>query len=58
MRAGHAPTRFFDLSYPHRWRLPLEDRLRVGPPGRMFMFGGVGMAATSQTCIVRRHDPR
>jgi acyl-CoA thioesterase len=45
------PTRFFDLSAthnPHRWYLPLEERLCVGPPGRMFMFGGVGMAAAIQ----------
>jgi acyl-CoA thioesterase-2 len=33
---------------PHRWYLPLEDSLCVGPPGRSFMFGGVGMAAAIQ----------
>jgi acyl-CoA thioesterase len=39
---------FFDLKAthnPHRWYLPLEAGLCVGPPGRSFMFGGVGMAA-------------
>ena len=30
---------------PHRWYLPLEESLCVGPPGRAFMFGGVGLAA-------------
>ncbi len=30
---------------PHRWVLPLTDRLCVGPPGASFMFGGVGLAA-------------
>jgi len=39
---------FFDLRAthnPHRWYLPLSEDLCVGPPGRTFMFGGVGMAA-------------
>jgi acyl-CoA thioesterase len=39
---------FFDLRAthnPHRWWLPLSEDLCVGPPGRAFMFGGVGMAA-------------
>ena len=39
---------FFDLRAthnPHRWFLPLTPELCVGPPGRAFMFGGVGMAA-------------
>jgi acyl-CoA thioesterase-2 len=39
---------FFDLRAthnPHRWYLPLTPELCVGPPGRNFMFGGVGMAA-------------
>ena len=30
---------------PHRWFLPLTERLCVGPPGNAFMFGGVGLAA-------------
>ena len=30
---------------PHRWFLPLQDNLCVGPPGKLFMFGGVGLAA-------------
>jgi acyl-CoA thioesterase len=39
---------FFDLRAthnPHRWFLPLTPTLCVGPPGRAFMFGGVGMGA-------------
>jgi acyl-CoA thioesterase II len=39
---------FFDLRAthnPHRWFLPLTESLCVGPPGKTFMFGGVGMAA-------------
>jgi acyl-CoA thioesterase len=31
---------------PHRWFLPLHEGLCVGPPGRSFMFGGVGLAAS------------
>ena len=30
---------------PHRWYLPLHEGLCVGPAGRAFMFGGVGLAA-------------
>jgi acyl-CoA thioesterase-2 len=30
---------------PHRWFLPLSQSLCVGPPGQLFMFGGVGLAA-------------
>ena len=48
---------FFDLHAthnPHRWFLPLSDGLCVGPPGKAFMFGGVGMgaaiAALERTC--------
>jgi acyl-CoA thioesterase len=48
---------FFDLRAthnPHRWFLPLSPELCVGPPGRAFMFGGVGMgaaiAALERTC--------
>jgi acyl-CoA thioesterase len=48
---------FFDLRAthnPHRWYLPLSEDLCVGPPGRVFMFGGVGMgaaiAAMERTC--------
>lgn len=39
---------FFDLTpthNPHRWYLPVEPRICVGPPGNEFMFGGVGMAS-------------
>jgi acyl-CoA thioesterase-2 len=38
---------FFDLQAthnPHRWFLPVTPAICVGPPGRKFMFGGVGMA--------------
>ena len=40
------PTPFFDLTAthnPHRWYLPLTESLCVGPAGRNFMFGGVGL---------------
>ena len=30
---------------PHRWFLPLDESLCVGPPDKLFMFGGVGLAA-------------
>jgi acyl-CoA thioesterase len=33
---------------PHRWYLPLNEHLCVGPAGRAFMFGGVGLAAAIQ----------
>lgn len=39
---------FFDLRAthnPHRWYLPLDGSVCVGPPGDPFMFGGVGMAS-------------
>ena len=42
---------FFDLHAthnPHRWYLPLTESLCVGPVGRNFMFGGVGLAAAVQ----------
>jgi len=48
---------FFDLRAthnPHRWFLPVEPEICVGPPGNLFMFGGVGMAsavaAMERTC--------
>ena len=51
------PTPFFDLRgshNPHRWHLPLTPEVCVGPPGNMFMYGGVGLAASisalEQTC--------
>ena len=38
----------------HRWFLPLEEAHCVGPKGRRFMFGGIGMgaaiAAMERTC--------
>lgn len=39
---------FFDLRpthNPHRWYLPLTPDVCVGPPGELFMFGGVGLAS-------------
>lgn len=39
---------FFDLTpthNPHRWFMPVQPRICVGPPGNEFMFGGVGMAS-------------
>lgn len=39
---------FFDLRSthnPHRWYLPIEPNICVGPEGNRFMFGGVGMAS-------------
>jgi len=45
------PTPFFTLTAthnPHRWFLPLSEELCVGPAGRTFMFGGVGLAAAIQ----------
>lgn len=48
---------FFDLRAthnPHRWHLPLDPSVCVGPAGKVFMFGGVGMAsavaAMERTC--------
>jgi acyl-CoA thioesterase-2 len=50
-------TPFFDLRgshNPHRWHMPLTPGVCVGPPGGMFMYGGVGLAASisalEQTC--------
>lgn len=31
---------------PHRWVLPVEESICVGPPERRFLFGGVGLAAS------------
>jgi len=39
---------FFDLRAthnPHRWYLPVDSSICVGPPGNVFMFGGVGLAS-------------
>ena len=48
---------FFDLRpthNPHRWYLPLDASVCVGPPDAPFMFGGVGLAsavaAMERTC--------
>lgn len=40
---------FFDLRpthNPHRWYLPVDPSICVGPPGNVFMFGGVGLASS------------
>ena len=45
------PTPFLSVTAthnPHRWYLPLHEGLCVGPAGRTFMFGGVGLAAAIQ----------
>ncbi|MGF1454235.1 MAG: acyl-CoA thioesterase [Alphaproteobacteria bacterium] len=38
----------------HRYYLPVEERVTVGPPGKTFLFGGVGLAssieAMERTC--------
>ena len=39
---------FFDLRAthnPHRWHMPLTEGVCVGPPGNLFMFGGIGLAS-------------
>lgn len=39
---------FFNLQpthNPHRWYMPVDPGICVGPPGSLFMFGGVGMAS-------------
>lgn len=41
-------TPFFDLRPTHnrhRWHLPVEIGVTVGPPDRKFLFGGVGLAS-------------
>jgi len=39
---------FFDLqttTSPHSWKLPVTPAVSVGPPGNVFLFGGVGLGA-------------
>jgi len=39
----------FDLQpthNPNRYFLPVEDKLSVGPPGKLFLFGGVGLVSS------------
>jgi acyl-CoA thioesterase len=55
--SGAMSEPFLDLRAthnPHRWFLPLTDKVCVGPPGAKFMFGGVGLgasiAALERTC--------
>jgi acyl-CoA thioesterase-2 len=50
-------TPFFDLRAshnPHRWHMPLTPSVCVGPPEHLFMYGGIGLAASisalEQTC--------
>lgn len=43
-----SPMPLFDLRATHnahRWVLPVEGPVIVGPPGRKFLFGGVGLAS-------------
>ena len=43
------PAELFDLRQthnPHRWVLPVETRICVGPVEGKFLFGGVGLAAS------------
>jgi acyl-CoA thioesterase II len=43
-----AETELFDLRpthNSHRWVLPVTQDVTVGPPGRKFLFGGVGLAS-------------
>ena len=42
-------TDFYDLRAshnPHRWHLPLTPKVCVGSPDQLFMYGGVGLAAS------------
>ncbi len=43
MDAFYAPN---PTHNPQRWVLPVARSLCVGPPGRQFLFGGVGLAAS------------
>lgn len=43
MNAFYAPNATHN---PLRWVLPVQEQLCVGPPGRQFLFGGVGLAAS------------
>ncbi len=47
--ASSPPEELFDLRQthnPHRWVLPVETRICVGPPENKFLFGGAGLAAS------------
>jgi len=47
--APNPPAELFDLRQthnPHRWVLPVETRICVGPPEGKFLFGGAGLAAS------------
>ncbi len=42
-------AKIFDLQSthnPHRFVLPVEEGMCVGPPGGMFLFGGMGLASS------------
>ena len=44
-------TRFFDLQpthNSHRWTLPVHEGVAVGPPGKKFLFGGVGLGSAME----------
>lgn len=41
--------RFFDIQAthnPNRWVMPVGPDMCVGPPGRLFLFGGIGLASS------------
>jgi acyl-CoA thioesterase II len=42
---------------PNRWRLPVTPELSVGPPERLFLFGGVGLAAALSVLELRSGRP-
>ena len=42
---------------PNRWRLPVTPELSVGPPDRLFLFGGVGLAAALSVLELRSGRP-
>src|SRR5215470_5947438 len=49
LAAPRPAAELFDLREthnPHRWVLPVETRICVGPPENTFLFGGVGLAAS------------
>ncbi len=54
-----ASEHLFDLQSthnPNRYYLPVEDKLSVGPPGNLFLFGGVGLA--SSICAIEQTTGR
>lgn len=45
VRMSNLPFDLRATHNPHRWYLPVTPPICVGPTGRTFLFGGVGMAA-------------